>query len=143
MIKWIMMSLSAILFLQMSIFLISPKLFNKFADLFGEKTKINLKMNKLTYLIIGYFTSIYVFIKGFRLNGKESIDSYTIYVFIFIIFILAQVIFPLCKDFFTLQDLGKAYIPSIFPKKIREHSNHIYYALLFQKLNFNGLYLLS
>ena len=65
MIKWIMMSLSAILFLQMSIFLISPKLFNKFADLFGEKTKINLKMNKLTYLIIGYFTSIYVFIKGF------------------------------------------------------------------------------
>ena len=75
----------------MSIFLISPKLFNKFADLFGEKTKINLKMNKLTYLIIGYFTSIYVFIKGFRLNEKESIDSYTIYVFIIIIFM----IFPL------------------------------------------------
>ena len=88
MIKWIIMSLSAILFLQMSIFLISPKLFNKFADLFGEKTKINLKMNKLTYLIIGYFTSIYVFIKGFRLNGKESIDPYTIYVFIFIILMI-------------------------------------------------------
>ena len=91
MIKWIMMSLSAILFLQMSIFLISPKLFNKFSDLFGEKTKVNLKMNKLSYLIIGYITSIYVFVRSLRLDGKESIDPYTIYVFIFIIIM----VFPL------------------------------------------------
>ena len=86
-----MMSLSAILFLQMSIFLISPKLFNKFSDLFGEKTKVNLKMNKLSYLIIGYITSIYVFVRSLRLDGKESIDPYTIYVFIFIIIM----VFPL------------------------------------------------
>lgn len=85
MIKWIMMSLSAILFFKISIFLISPKLFNKFANLFGEKTKINLKMNKLSYFIIGYVTSIYVFVRGLRLNGKEPIDAYTIYVFIFIL----------------------------------------------------------
>ncbi|WP_417201836.1 hypothetical protein [Acetoanaerobium sticklandii] len=85
MIKWIMMSLSAILFFKMSIFLISTKLFNKFANLFGEKTKINLKMNKLSYFIIGYVTSIYVFVRGLRLNGKEPIDAYTIYVFIFIL----------------------------------------------------------
>ncbi|CBH22082.1 protein of unknown function [Acetoanaerobium sticklandii] len=52
MIKWIMMSLSAILFFKMSILLISPKLFNKFANLFGEKTKIQNKNLKFFVSIL-------------------------------------------------------------------------------------------
>lgn len=90
MIKWIMITFSILLFVQLSVFIVSPKIFLRFTDLFSENMKLNLRFHKLSYILSGYITSTFVFIKGLNKSEQDVFDSYTIYVFIFII-----MVFPL------------------------------------------------
>ena len=90
MIKWIMITFSILLFVQLSVFIVSPKIFLRFTDLFSENMKLNLRFHKLSYILSGYITSTLVFIKGLNKSEQDVFDSYTIYVFIFII-----MVFPL------------------------------------------------
>ena len=91
MIKWIMITFSILLFVQLSVFIVSPKIFLRFTDLFSENMKLNLRFHKLSYILSGYITSTFVFIKGLNKSEQDVFDSYTIYVFIFIIIM----VFPL------------------------------------------------
>lgn len=88
MIKWIMITFSILLFVQLSVFIVSPKIFLRFTDLFSENMKLNLRFHKLSYILSGYITSTFVFIKGLNKSEQDVFDSYTIYVFIFIIFMI-------------------------------------------------------
>lgn len=91
MIKWIMITFSILLFVQLSVFIVSQKIFLRFTDLFSENMKLNLRFHKLSYILSGYITSTFVFIKGLNKSEQDVFDSYTIYVFIFIIIM----VFPL------------------------------------------------
>ena len=91
MIKWIMITFSILLFVQLSVLIVSPKIFLRFTDLFSENMKLNLRFHKLSYILSGYITSTFVFIKGLNKSEQDVFDSYTIYVFIFIIIM----VFPL------------------------------------------------
>ena len=91
MIKWIMITFSILLFVQLSVFIVSPKIFLRFTDLFSENMKLNLRFHKLSYILSGYITSTFVFIKGLNKSEQDVFDLYTIYVFIFIIIM----VFPL------------------------------------------------
>ena len=91
MIKWIMITFSILLFVKVSVCIVSPKTFLRFTDLFNENMKLNLRFHKLSYILSGYITSTFVFIKGLNKSEQDVFDSYTIYVFIFIIIM----VFPL------------------------------------------------
>ena len=88
MIKWIMITFSILLFVKVSVCIVSPKTFLRFTDLFNENMKLNLRFHKLSYILSGYITSTFVFIKGLNKSEQDVFDSYTIYVFIFIIFMI-------------------------------------------------------
>lgn len=91
MIKWIMITFSILLFIQVSVFIVSPKIFLRFTDLLNENMKMHLRFNKLSYILSGYITSTFVFIKGLNKSEHDVFDSYTLYVFIFIM----MMVFPL------------------------------------------------
>ena len=78
MIKWIMITFSILLFVQLSVFIVSPKIFLRFTDLFSENMKLNLRFHKLSYILSGYITSTFVFIKGLNKSEQYVFDSYTI-----------------------------------------------------------------
>ncbi len=91
MIKWIMITFSILLFVQLSVFIVSPKIFLRFTDLFSENMKLNLRFHKLSYILSGYITSTFVFIKGLNKSEHDVFDPYTSYVFIFVM----MMVFPL------------------------------------------------
>ena len=107
MIKWIMITFSILLFVQLSVFIVSPKIFLRFTDLFSENMKLNLRFHKLSYILSGYITSTFVFIKGLNKSEQDVFDLYTIYVFIFIIIM----VFPLkVKSILVCKFLGYHFV---------------------------------
>ncbi|WP_313017041.1 hypothetical protein [Acetoanaerobium noterae] len=91
MIKWIMITFSILLFVKVSVCIVSPKTFLRFTDLFNENVKMHLRFNKLSYILSGYITSTFVFIKGLNKSEQDVFDPYTSYVFIFVM----MMVFPL------------------------------------------------
>jgi len=97
MLKLFLIIFSIYLFAQVTLFLFSSKIFYKFTDFFSDTVKLDLRCNKFSYLLVGYITSIYTFIKGIQVDKKQNLDLFQIFLILVLLVISIPINISLTK----------------------------------------------